>query len=121
MPGKKLQIKKIAIIVFFTLISLALTAQRKDAYEMNVDGVKVIVQPGGNDIVEIQTIIKGGVQNYPLSKEGIETLAMTALTECGTSKDDKNSFKNKLDKVDAQVYGFTGMDYATFTMNCIKS
>ena len=100
---------------------MALKAQQKDAYEMNVDGVKVIVQPGGNEIVEIQTIIKGGVQNYTADKEGIESLAMTALTECGTLKDDKNSFKNKLDKVSAQVNGFTAMDYATFTMNCIKS
>jgi zinc protease len=112
---------QITTIVFFTLISITLNAQQKDAYAMNVDGVKVIVQPGGNDIVEIQTIIKGGVQNYAQNKEGIETLSMTALTECGTQKDDKNSFKNKLDKVDAQVYGFTAMDYATFTMNCIKS
>lgn len=121
MLKKIFQMKHISIIVFFTIISIALKAQQKDAYEMNVNGVKVIVQPGGNEIVEIQTIIKGGVQNYKANKEGIETLAMAALTECGTLKDDKNSFKNKLDKVDAQVYGNTAMDYATFTMNCIKS
>ena len=88
---------------------------------MNINGVKVIVQPSGNEIVEIQTIIKGGVQNYAADKAGIESLAMNALTECGTTKDDKNSFKNKLDKVSAQVYGSNGSDYATFTMNCIKS
>jgi predicted Zn-dependent peptidase len=46
---------------------------------------------------------------------------MNALTECGTAKDDKNSFKNKLDKISAQVYGNTGMDFATFSLNCIKS
>jgi zinc protease len=45
------------------------SAQQK-AYEMMVDGVKVIVQPSGNDIVEIQTVIKGGVQNYPANKAG---------------------------------------------------
>jgi zinc protease len=58
------------------------SAQQK-AYEMMVDGVKVIVQPSGNDIVEIQTVIKGGVQNYP-AKKGIEAMAMNALNECGT-------------------------------------
>jgi predicted Zn-dependent peptidase len=36
-------------------------------------------------------------------------------------KDDKNSFKNKLDKASAQMGGYTDMDYATFRMNCIKS
>lgn len=90
------------------------------AYDMTIGGVKVIVQPSGNEIVEIQTILKGGVENYPASKAGIESLAMSALTECGTANDSKNSFKNKLDKVSAQMSGNSGKDYATFTLNCIK-
>lgn len=103
------------------LLPFGLHAQLKEPYEMTVNGVKVIVQPSGNEIVEVLTIIKGGVQNYPASKAGIEALAINALTECGTLKDDKNSFKNKLDKVSAQVGGSSGMDYASFRMNCIKS
>jgi zinc protease len=109
-------------ILFIIVLStpLSLIAQMGKAYDMNVNGVKVIVQPSGNEIVVVQTIIKGGVQNYPANKAGIENLAMTALTECGTMKDDKNSFKNKLDKVSAQVNGFSDMDYASFSLNCIK-
>jgi predicted Zn-dependent peptidase len=95
-------------------------AQNK-AYETTVDGVKVIVQPSGNNIVEIQTVIKGGVQNYPAEKMGIESLAMTALTECGTLKHDKNSFKDQLDKVSAAVYGYSNKNYSVLRMNCIKS
>lgn len=108
------------IVLAFTGSVLQVTAQKKDAYDFTVDGVKVIVQPSNNEIVDIRTIIKGGVQNYPANKSGIETLAMAALTECGTVKDDKNTFKNKLDKVSAEVGGNTGFDYATFSMNCIK-
>lgn len=96
-------------------------AQKGDPYEMNISGVKVIVQPSGNQILEIQTIIKGGVQNYGFDKQGIESLAMSALTECGTKKDDKNSFKNKLDNVSAQVYASAAKNYSTISMNCIKS
>ena len=113
-------------IIQYTSILVALAipfstyAQTDKAYDMNVNGVKVIVQPSGNEIVVVQTIIKGGVQNYPADKAGIESLAINGLTECGTTKDDKNSFKNKLDKISAQVYGNTGMDFATFTLNCIK-
>jgi zinc protease len=110
----------IAILAIAFLPSLA-QAQGAKPYDMMVNGVKVIVQPGGNEIVVIQTVIKGGVQNYSADKAGIENLAMTALTECGTTADDKNSFKNKLDKVSAQVNGGSGMSYATFTLNCIKS
>lgn len=114
-------IKYITAVAILISISSMSFSQTNEPYEMMVNGVKLIVQPSGNDIVVIQTIIKGGVQNYAANKAGIESVAMNALTECGTAKDDKNSFKNKLDKVSAQVYGGTGMDYATFTMNCIKS
>lgn len=115
--------QKIASIIlifssFFT--SLNIYAQNSKAYEMSIYGVKVIVQPSGNDIVVIQTVVKGGVQNYSAAKSGIENLALQALTECGTMKDDKNSFKDKLDKVSAQMSGSSGMDYSSFTMNCIK-
>ena len=112
--------KKIFVYLLLCALPLSVMAQMGKAYEMNINGVKVIVQPSGNEIVEILTIIKGGVQNYPANRAGIEALAMTALAECGTLKDDKNSFKNKLDKVSAQISGFTGMDYASFRMNCIK-
>jgi len=112
----------------FSLIIAALLAnlnqalaQKKEAYETNVDGVKVIVQPSGNGIVEIQTIIKGGVQNYPADKMGIESLAMTALTECGTVNHDKNSFKDQLDKVNASVYGYSNKNFSVLRMNCIKT
>jgi predicted Zn-dependent peptidase len=98
-----------------------LSAQQAEPYDMIINGVKVIVQPSGNEIVVIQTIIKGGVQNYPAEKAGIENLAIRALTECGTAKDDKNSFKDKLDKVSAQVGGNSGMDFASVSINCIKS
>jgi predicted Zn-dependent peptidase len=97
-----------------------LKAQKNAPYEMVVDGVKVIVQPSGNEIVQIQAVFKGGVQNYPSTTEGIENLAMTALTECGTENDDKNNFKNKLDKVSGQIYGNAGMDFSSFNLNCIR-
>ncbi|MEJ5962034.1 M16 family metallopeptidase [Pedobacter immunditicola] len=109
---------------YFLIIAIATTVTFAKAnnqpYEMIIEGVKVVVQPAGNDIVEIRTIIKGGVQNYPENKAGIESLAMMALTECGTELRDKNDFKNKLDAVGAIVTGVAGKDYATFRMNCIK-
>lgn len=113
--------KHLMLVSFFMIAAISVFGQKGAAYELNISGVKVIVQPSNNEIVEIQTIIKGGVQNYTADKQGIETLAMSALTECGNTTDDKNSFKNKLDKLSAQLYGSTAMDYATISMNCIKS
>jgi predicted Zn-dependent peptidase len=115
------KIFKYILLILLLTTPLSLLAQMGKAYDMNVNGVKVIVQPSGNEIVVVQTIIKGGVQNYPADKAGIESLAIRALTECGTMKDDKNSFKDKLDKVSAQVNGYSDMDYASFGLNCIRS
>lgn len=109
-----------ALLITAGLCAMQAARAQQQPYEMEVSSVKVIVQPSTNDIVEIQTAIKGGVQNYPADKAGIESLAITALTECGTLKDDKNSFKNKLDKVNASIYGFTGKDYSVIRMSCIK-
>jgi predicted Zn-dependent peptidase len=106
---------------FCFLLATVANAQDKKAYDMTVNGVKVIVVPSGNEIVQIDLVIKGGVQNYTADKAGIERLAITALTECGTLKDDKNSFKNKLDEVDARIYGSAGKDASHFQLNCIKS
>jgi zinc protease len=110
-----------SVISLLMLILVSSTyAQKKQAYELNVDGVKVIVQPSGNEIIEILTVIKGGVQNYTKATEGIESLALTALTECGTANDTKNSFKDKLDKVSAEIHGTAGQDFSTISLNCIK-
>ena len=115
--------KKYIITLLFAAAGIAGTqtafAQAKP-YDFMVDGVKVIVQPSGNDIVTIETIIKGGVMNYPVDKMGIESLAMTALTECGTLKHTKNSFKDALDKVSASIDGFAGKDFSGLTLNCLK-
>lgn len=112
----------ISILLFTTFFMNQISlAQKKSAYEMTIEGVKVIVQPSANDIVVIQTVFRGGVQNYPENKAGIEKMAIQSLTECGTLNNDKNSFKDKLDKVSAQVNGSTGMDLSNLTMNCIRS
>src|SRR3954463_8271290 len=110
--------KYIYILLAAAFTANTASAQQK-AYDMTVSGVKVIVQPSGNDIVEIQTIIKGGVQNYRADKMGIESMAISALTECGTLKHDKNSWKDQLEKVSATVYGFSNKNYAVIRMNCI--
>ena len=61
----------VTILLAFLSLANTVMAQKKSAYEMNIEGVKVIVQPSGNDIVVIQTVFKGGVQNYTENKAGI--------------------------------------------------
>ena len=100
--------------IFFSILLFASVANAQDTkpYEITVNGVKVIVVPSGNDIVQVDLVVKGGVQNYPADKAGIEKLALKALTECGTTKRPKNDFKNALDEVDAKMYTSAGRDAA---------
>ena len=46
-----------ALVVFICSAQMVF-AQKEGAYEMIIEGVKVIVQPSNNEIVEIQTVIK---------------------------------------------------------------
>ena len=108
------------LLVAATLGNIKPAMAQNDAYDFMVDGVKVIVQPSGNSIVQIQVGLRGGVQNYPANKVGIEAMAMQGLTECGTMQHDKNSFKDALNKVSASIYGYTGKDYSVISLNCIK-
>ncbi len=112
--------KRFILTGLLYLGTLASQAQT-EPYEMTVEGVKIIVHPVQNQLVDILTVFKGGVQNYAASKQGIESLALNALLECGTKNDDKNSFKNKLDKVSGQIYSSADMDYSTVGMNCIST
>lgn len=107
-------------LLFLLATSLTAGAQQAKPYEMLVNGVKVIVVPSGNEIVQVDMMIKGGVQNYAAGQTGIERLALRALTECGTQKRDKNAFKNALDDVDAQMFGAAGRDASRVSLNCIK-
>jgi zinc protease len=109
------------IILFAILFGTVSVKGQNEPYELTIEGVKVIVHPVKNQLVEVLTVFKGGVQNYPINKQGIEYLALNALTECGTKNDDKNSFKDKLDKVSGQIYGNFDMDYSVLGMNCISS
>lgn len=116
---KHIDMKKILLnILVFAGINCP--AQQSKPYDMMLNGVKVIVVPSGNEIVQIDMVFKGGVQNYSNEKAGLEKLALNALTECGTMKQDKNSFKNKLDEVEAYMYSSAGKDASHFQMNCIK-
>lgn len=103
------------------LAAVAAQAQQTKPYELMVNGVKVVVVPSGNDIIQVSTVLKGGVQNYTADQAGIEKLALKALTECGTLKHSKNDFKNALDEVDAQVYSNANRDASNVQLNCIKS
>ncbi|RYY10822.1 MAG: insulinase family protein, partial [Chitinophagaceae bacterium] len=109
------------VLGLFACHGSTLQAQTYKPYDMMVSGVKVIVHPARNKIILVKTFLDGGVSTYPPAKAGLEYLTLTAQAECGTLKDNKNSFKGKLNNVNAQITAASGSDYSSLALNCIDS
>src|SRR5688500_12928600 len=111
---------KRAVVCIALLIQSFCVMAQQIPYDIEVDGVKVIVKPGEGELVQIMTVIKGGVQNYTAAHAGIEQLALLALTECGTKKKSKNEFKDALDLHGGNIRHNAGKDFSTVTMDCVR-
>ncbi|MEO6682841.1 MAG: pitrilysin family protein [Ginsengibacter sp.] len=104
-------------IILLLIISIHTYAQKAEKFE--VQGITVIMKPTVKDIINVNVYFKGGVTNYPEQKAGIENLALSATTECGTASYPTNVFKDKADKYGIILSGSSSFDYGMISMNCI--
>jgi predicted Zn-dependent peptidase len=110
-------------IVFSAILlaSSAIALQAQDAVtEMTVNGLKVIFKPSSKQTVSAVMFFRGGTANYDQKQQGIESLALNAVSECGTAKYDKDAFKDMSDKYGIDINGTAGFDYGTIGMSCVK-
>lgn len=114
-----MKIKIVSLIVTFAAFSFCLQAQ-DNVTEMNIHGLKVIFKPSAKQSVSAYMFFKGGTANYTAQQQGIESLALSAATECGTQKYAKDTFKDLADKYGIDVTGDSGYDYGYINMNCVK-
>ncbi|MEJ6979164.1 pitrilysin family protein [Pedobacter sp. P351] len=111
--------RQISFSIYFLFITLGALAQSK-ATSFDVAGIKVILKPTQKEIINVSMYYRGGVTNYPADKAGIEHLALSAATECGTKKFNKDAFKDREDAYGVEVGGSSGYDNGTISMNCIS-
>lgn len=110
--------------IFSTLITILactffLQAQ-ENITEMNIHGLKVIFKPSTKQTVSAYMFFKGGTSNYSEQEQGIESLTLSATTECGTQKYNKDAFKDLADKYGIDMDGGSGYDYGYINMSCVK-
>jgi len=111
--------KKITLAL--TIFCAAVTAGAQTATTaFTVAGIKVIYKPSIKQVVNVSIYFKGGVNNYPIDKAGIESLAVNAATQCGTAKYNKDAFMDKADNFGVSVYGSSNRDYSFIGLNCIS-
>ncbi|PZP43104.1 MAG: hypothetical protein DI598_16120, partial [Pseudopedobacter saltans] len=112
--------KKIALGIFALICFIKPWAQNSSTTSFDVDGIKVIFKPTIKETVSVRVYFKGGVTNYPENQAGIETLALSALTECGTKKYTADAFKDTSDKYLIKIGGTSSYDYGFVSMLSIS-
>ena len=83
------------LLIAASVVSAKPAMAQNKAYEMMVNGVKVIVQPSGNDIVEIQAVIKGGVTDNLRSRTRSNTGRPTNCIKCWAVRSAFRCFRNR--------------------------
>src|ERR1700760_4417307 len=111
--------KKILITIIICLATLPAFAQSPTSAFV-VDGIKVIYKPTVKDMVNVRVYFKGGVSNYSAAQAGIENLALSALTECGTKKYTGEAFRDTSDNYTINIGSETTYDYSDVQLQCVS-
>jgi zinc protease len=109
--------KRLIFFILFLSVTASIFAQTTS---FNVAGIKVIFRPTVKEVINVRMFYRGGVSNYTAAQAGIEDLALSATTECGTKKYNKNAYKDFQDQYGIEIGGSSGYDFGTISMNCIS-
>jgi len=107
------------LITLFPLFSFAHPGSAKTE-EITVNGLKVIIKYSKNEVVSAKLFFKGGTANYTKANEGIESLALHAVTSGGTTTLAKDDFNAQAELKGIMLGAAATMDYATLSMNVVK-
>lgn len=108
---------KYFVIIFF--LTGSAMAQPAATSSFDVDGILVIYKPTLKNIANVSVYFRGGVNNYPAEKAGIEKLAVEGATECGTAKYTRDNFEDKSDNFGIQIRSVASLDDAKISLNCL--
>lgn len=80
----------------FCLVIFKVPAFADGIKEINVDGLRVIIKQSPKDVISARLFVIGGTANYPLDKQGIESMALNVALNAGTITKTKMCLKQKL-------------------------
>lgn len=108
-----------SFILAIAVAAIGATAQAQTT-EFSINGLKVIFKPSAKQTVSAVMFFRGGTANYAENQQGIENLSLSAATECGTKKYNKDAFKDIADKYSIGLGGTSGYDFGYINMSCVK-
>src|SRR4051812_13060492 len=84
---------------------------QSNTVEFVVDGLKVILRQTQKETLVMSMYFRGGSAGYSSANAGIESLALSGLIECGTSKYPADVFNDQTDEYGLHMYGEATNDY----------
>ncbi|GAB2809549.1 M16 family metallopeptidase [Ferruginibacter profundus] len=93
---------------------------QSNTIEFTAGGLKVILRQTQKETLVMSMYFRGGASNYTPANAGIESLALSALTECGTAKYPANDFNDQADEYGLHLAGIADNDYGVMKLSCIS-
>jgi predicted Zn-dependent peptidase len=113
--------KVFKIIFLAGLICFCLPAfAQTNTISFTVNGLKVILKQTEKETLVMNMYYKGGLTNYTAEKAGIESLALSAIIECGNSKYSANEFDDERDEFGLHLSSEATNDYSFVKLRCIS-
>ncbi|MEP7373237.1 MAG: pitrilysin family protein [Chitinophagaceae bacterium] len=112
--------KKVVSLLILSLITLTGFAQ-SSTVEFTVNGLKVILRQTQKETLVMSMYFRGGSANYSQANAGIESLALSSIIECGSSKYSGNNFNDQVDEYGLHLSGEATNDYGVVKLGCISS
>jgi zinc protease len=107
------------IALLFIGFAFSAKAQTEATTTFEINGLKVIFHPTQKETVSIAMYFRGGVMNYSAEHAGIENLALSTATSCGTKNYRVNDYKELADEFGIDITGSSTTDYGVISMDCI--
>jgi zinc protease len=101
-----------------TVKTMSVPSKSGVQYEV-INGVRVILKPAANEVVSAVLFITGGVKNYDLSSQGVESLALNVALDGGTKKYPKEVYHDILEQKGISLDASSSYDYSDITLRTI--
>lgn len=88
--------------------------------EFTINGLKVILRQTQKETLVMSMYFRGGSSNYAPANAGIESLALSGITDCGNSKYPASSFNDLVDDYGLHLTGAATNDYGMVKLSCIS-
>jgi predicted Zn-dependent peptidase len=112
---------KLVLIAGLLMTCFIFEASAQTIKEFTVDGIKVYFRQTPKNVISARLFVMGGTANYSLDQQGIESLALTAAINGGTTSKNKAQFNTAAEKIGTTFGSSSSLDYSEMNMTCLKT